>query len=342
MFRKKRLKKYRLSNTFFLVMAMVIFAMGIGYAAISTTLEIDGTSDIDSASWDVHFANVQVTTGSVAATTPAISNNTSVSFSANLANPGDFYEFTVDVVNEGTLDAKLDGIEILPVLTQAQQNYFKYTVTYSDGIDIINNDSLDAGETETLLIRFEYLTQTDTSLYPTDDTNFDFSVSMTYIQGHGNAIREEIFNISSTVFTIGQAVPTGVTTYNNYQSAINAFGNPFVLKHIISREKIDQTYVGFVVDNNIYYLRGAGATYNTSNNSYNDDSPYFNSNKLAIQTALGDTTCYDYGTYYECQDLNRELRVSASAKGIVAAGNIHNNRISCYINGNGTANCYAE
>ena len=117
-----RHRRRHIPSRLIIIVLFLIFGMGIGYAAITTTLEIDGTSDIDSASWNVHFANVQVTTGSVAAATPSITDNTSVSFSANLANPGDFYEFTVDVINEGTLDAKLDGIGILPVLTQTQQN----------------------------------------------------------------------------------------------------------------------------------------------------------------------------------------------------------------------------
>lgn len=182
-----------LPSKWIVVVMILLFGMGIGYASLSQTLEIDGTSDIDSASWNVHFENVQVTTGSVTAATPTITDNTSVSFSATLENPGDFYEFTVDLVNSGTLNAKLDGLEVLPVLTSEQANYFHYSVTYSDGTAIQNLDALDAGTQEIILVRFEYLELDDTSLYPEDDMDFDFSVSMNYIQGNGNKVSHPSF-----------------------------------------------------------------------------------------------------------------------------------------------------
>jgi len=176
---------------------ILLFGMGIGYASLSQTLEIDGTSDIDRASWNVHFENVQVTTGSVTAATPTITDNTSVSFSASLENPGDFYEFTIDLVNSGTLNAKLDDIEILPVLTSEQANYFQYSVTYSDETAIQKFDALDAGTQETILVRFKYLELADTSLYPEEDMDFDFSVSMNYIQGNGNKVSHPSFENDS-------------------------------------------------------------------------------------------------------------------------------------------------
>jgi len=185
---RKRYGRGRISNFLMAFLILLACGMGIGYAALSTTLSIDGTSDIDRASWDVHFENIQVTTGSVSATAPAITNDTEVGFSVNLEDPGDFYEFTVDVVNDGTFNAKLDTLTILPTLTTAQQNYFAYTVTYSDGTAVNLNDALDTGDTETLKIRFEYLTQTDTSLYPTADDSLEFSVSMNYVQGTGTPV----------------------------------------------------------------------------------------------------------------------------------------------------------
>ena len=182
-----------LPSKWIVVVMILLFGMGIGYASLSQTLEIDGTSDIDRASWNVHFENVQVTTGSVTAATPTITDNTSVSFSASLENPGDFYEFTIDLVNSGTLNAKLDDIEVLPVLTSEQANYFQYSVTYSDETAIQKYDALDAGTKETILVRFKYLELDDTSLYPEEDMDFDFSVSMSYIQGNGNKVSHPSF-----------------------------------------------------------------------------------------------------------------------------------------------------
>ena len=177
---RKRYGRGRISNFLMAFLILLACGMGIGYAALSTTLSIDGTSDIDSASWEVYFDNIQVTTGSVTATTaPTVSNDTSVTFSVNLEDPGDFYEFKVDVTNGGTFNAMLDSLTILPVLTSAQQNYFAYTVTYEDGTAVNLNDALNVGVTETLLIRFEYLTQSNPALYPTADDSLEFSVART-------------------------------------------------------------------------------------------------------------------------------------------------------------------
>ena len=52
-------------QTIIFIIILLILSMGIGYAYLTTTLSIDGISDIDSASWDVHWANVQVKSGSV-------------------------------------------------------------------------------------------------------------------------------------------------------------------------------------------------------------------------------------------------------------------------------------
>lgn len=111
---KKNSKK-----TVYLILVLIL-GISVGYAALSATLKINGTSTIKSAKWSVHFGteanDIEVTEGSVTGanvTTPAQikagTNNTEIEFSVNLAEPGDFYEFTANVVNDGTLDAIIGG-----------------------------------------------------------------------------------------------------------------------------------------------------------------------------------------------------------------------------------------
>lgn len=253
-----RHRRRHIPSRLIIIALFLMFGMGIGYAAISTTLTIDGTSDIDSASWDIHFANVQVTNGSVTATTPSITDDTTVSFTANLANPGDFYEFTVDVVNAGTLDAKLDAITILPNLTNEQKEYFNYVVVYRDCGEININDKLLSGTTESLLIRFEYKTQTDTSLYPTDDVTFNFSVSMTYVQGTGNDANHHSFatddwatiiNIIQekkycNVYNVGDTKEITLSTFGTHTIRIANESTPVEC----STTGFSQTTCGFVIE----------------------------------------------------------------------------------------------
>ena len=48
----------------------------------------------------------------------------------------DYENFTVDVVNQGTIPAMIDSFSITPTLTAEQANYFEYSATYSDGTAI--------------------------------------------------------------------------------------------------------------------------------------------------------------------------------------------------------------
>lgn len=177
--------KYNYKRTFFgLFIFLLLLSLGIGYSYLTTSLSIDGISNVSSAKWDIHFENVEVDAGSVEADTPEITNDTTVSFNAVLENPGDKYEFTVDVVNEGTLDALLDDFSIAPRLTDEQKGYYEYTVSYYDGSEIAKNDSLNAGERKKLLIVFKY--KDDENNEPLQsDQDFPCTVDLIYKQGSG-------------------------------------------------------------------------------------------------------------------------------------------------------------
>ena len=127
---------------------MLLSTLTLGYSLLSTTLQIEGVGKISKAVWNIHFDNIQPTTGSITPTqAPTISNDTNIIFGLKLTEPGEFYEFSADIVNEGTIDAKINSFSILPVLTEAQKKYFNYTVTYSDGTEIKVGDALNAGTT---------------------------------------------------------------------------------------------------------------------------------------------------------------------------------------------------
>lgn len=170
-------------NLVIVAILLIVVAMSVGYAALSTTLNITGTANISTVGWDVHFANIKVTSGSVTATTAASINSatTAVNYAVTLNKPGDFYEFTVDVVNGGTLDAKLSTIT-LGGLTTAADVYTNYTATYSDGTTIKQNDTIAAGATKTIKVRVEFDKNISNSQLPTSATNLSLTVATTYVQ----------------------------------------------------------------------------------------------------------------------------------------------------------------
>ena len=170
-------------NLVIVAVLLIVLFMTIGYAALSTTLNITGTANISTVGWDVHFANIKVTSGSVTATTAASINSatTAVNYAVTLNKPGDFYEFTVDVVNGGTLDAKLSTIT-LGGLTSAADVYTNYTATYSDGTTIKQNDTIAAGATKTLKVRVEFDSTISNSQLPTSAESLSLTFAVNYAQ----------------------------------------------------------------------------------------------------------------------------------------------------------------
>ena len=121
-------------KTLYIILSIVlisVFSLTIVYAALSVTLNITGNAEVVASSWDIHLDNAKVKSGSVNNNVPSISNN-NLSFSATLTTPGDFYEFTVDVVNGGSIDAMIESVIKTPELTQEQAKYIKYEVSYQN------------------------------------------------------------------------------------------------------------------------------------------------------------------------------------------------------------------
>ncbi|MBR2678091.1 MAG: hypothetical protein IKE63_01615 [Bacilli bacterium] len=188
----KRIRFQKKMNIIYILLFIVLASTGIGYSYIKSNLNINGTANVTAARWDVHFTNLNVTTGSVTATTAAsITDPTTVTFAATLDEPNDFYEFTVDVTNQGTMDAMIDSFSISPTLTTAQKKYLEYTIVYSDGTSLENKQELKQGTSETIKVRFSYIENSDKTNYPTEDQQFTIEFTMTYTQADETAIDVE-------------------------------------------------------------------------------------------------------------------------------------------------------
>ena len=167
----------------------VFASVTVGYAALSTTLSITGKGTLSKNSWDIHFENLVIVDNgaSVVTTAPTIdSTKTKVSFNITLSKPGDSYEFTVDAVNKGTIDAMLSGFSATS-LTADQQKYLTYTVTYSDGATISTKDYLKKGTSETIRVRVRFrddLTATD---LPSSAETLNLTATLTYVQADSTA-----------------------------------------------------------------------------------------------------------------------------------------------------------
>lgn len=190
------MRKKQKNKKIMVVAIALLLLISIGYAAISTTLTINGTANIAATSWNVYFTNLQTTAGSVTpSVAPTVSgtNTTTLNYTVTLENPGDFYEFTVDVKNGGTINAKIadNGISNT-ALTSTQDTYVNYTVTYSDGTAIATGDKLSKSgatisgitDTRTIKVRVEYDTNITAEQLNAleDDITLNLQFSLDYVQ----------------------------------------------------------------------------------------------------------------------------------------------------------------
>ena len=110
-------------NLMIVVIFMVCFSLNVKAEALSST------------KWNLYFENIQIKEGSVTAVNPPEikgSSNSEIDFDVNLNVPGEFYEFTVDITNAGTMDAMVSEINNNQ-LTDNQKRYLSYEVTYLNG-----------------------------------------------------------------------------------------------------------------------------------------------------------------------------------------------------------------
>ena len=119
----------RRKNNKYLLLLSLLLLITMGYALVSTQLKMIGISNVDKQTWNVYWGVPTVTSGSVSDVAPTRGQdqndpaNTKLTWSVTLNLPGDYYEFTVDAVNEGSLDAMIIGID--KTVTPALPEYSK-------------------------------------------------------------------------------------------------------------------------------------------------------------------------------------------------------------------------
>ena len=201
------MKNRKRKNTI-MVLLVLLLTVTIGFAALATTLKINGSASITKNNWSVYWdeESIAVTQGSKGDTIPDVVNgedgsiNTKVNWNVILELPGDFYEFTIDAVNAGTIDAMITGIT--STLPQDLPSYVSYSVTYADGIEPAVNHLLPKGTksgstitptTEKYKVRIEFkdtITPEQMDAIPEDGLSFDFGYEVQYGQATDDAIQK--------------------------------------------------------------------------------------------------------------------------------------------------------
>ena len=169
------------------ILFMLIAGLTVAFAALSTTLNINGTAYLDAAKWGIRFENLSSPTkiGSATTTGTAKIEETKAAeitgMNVGLSTPGDKIVYTVDLVNKGTINAKIDNIE-KTVLTQEQQRYLTFKVTDKDGYEIKQGDILEKGETKKITITIEFIKDLTKEDLPKQTSTISLSYKLNFVQ----------------------------------------------------------------------------------------------------------------------------------------------------------------
>lgn len=196
---------------------MILF-ISIGFAFLSANLNINGIFNIASSTWDVHFENIEIINNNIEADLPVIdSNKTEVTFSGAFNEPSEVFEFSVDVVNGGSINAMVN--EILKTgITSENESFIDFKVNYYDGSEINKLDLLKANSRTRINIKIEYKYEIDT-LATLGEQNF--SLALNYVSATKEAVdRKNDFQLSdnNNVITLASAK-------KNSMSNLRIFGN---------------------------------------------------------------------------------------------------------------------
>lgn len=172
------------------VLAVAVLTMSVGFAVFTQTLNINGNTTIGSSSWNVKFVtdSYMETSGSVTVSSEDRTiTGTSITYSVKLTKPGDFYEFTINVKNSGTFNAKLTGVT-LSTLTTEQSKYLTYKLTYNDSVEYSKTTSglsvaLSAKNgVVPVKVRIEYVQPENPGDLPQEEVVIPLSASLSYEQ----------------------------------------------------------------------------------------------------------------------------------------------------------------
>ena len=180
-------KERRTKALVIVVLLIVVAGLTVAFAALSTTLNINGTAYLDAAKWGIRFENLSSPTkiGSANVTGTAKIEETKAAeitgMNVSLSIPGDKVTYTVDLVNEGTINAKIDKIE-KTTLTEEQQKYLTFKVTYKDGTEVSEGDILSKEERKNLIITIEFIKDLTKDDLPKQTSTISLSYKLNFVQ----------------------------------------------------------------------------------------------------------------------------------------------------------------
>lgn len=106
--------------------------------------------------WNIEFSNLNISEGSQKGTLTL--NDNIINLDVSLKDDSEYFEFTIDVTNNGSLKAKIDEININE---EKDNDILNYTITYLDDTPLKEGDILNSHTKKTIKTKIYYPKQKD-------------------------------------------------------------------------------------------------------------------------------------------------------------------------------------
>lgn len=190
--KKKNSKKDILLILLLLFMIFILSIVTVTYTFNSKIIDIVGFTGVyRETSWKVDFDNISLDReGSIYVEDISASNTSIKDFDITFIRPGDAFTIRLDIVNNGTLDAKLETFKISNIVCTYNNGssaddycdkHISYSIKYKDGSSIKKDDVLEAGETKTVVFKMSYADNAPV-LYDEVISIDDMNMSFVYVQ----------------------------------------------------------------------------------------------------------------------------------------------------------------
>lgn len=249
----------RKNKKLFIIFLLVLIS--IGFAYLTSTLEINGIAGIGRNSWNIYFDNVVHLTGEDLATTKPTTTGTNtknLTYSVTLNKPGDAYRFNVDIVNGGTIDAMITVVSNTS-LTAEQAQYVEYSVTYADETALATKNLLAKNSRDKLLVSVVYKDNVSNDELLDEDLSIDIDLSIKYEQADNTASARSAGQLNVKFDYNYNLIPELEDTSNSVQTRAD-----YSIKNekITVTSKIDDGYI--YLENNVLNLDSSKKYYFSS------------------------------------------------------------------------------
>lgn len=192
------------NNSKYLIILLIVL-LGIGFAFLSSDSNILGMSIASKQKWSIYFNNPTKVGGNVDASQLELKDSTTIEFTVDLLKPGDFYEFTVEVINDGTIDGMINTMRATE-LNSDQNKLFEYVITYEDGSSLKEKQLLIHGTSDKYKVVLRYKDDITANDLLENNQSVSIEFSVEYVQADDTSF-DRIKNSFVSVYnqaTIGE------------------------------------------------------------------------------------------------------------------------------------------